>query len=147
MPHGDPDPTDPLTLHGVVVETQDGQAMREMAECFVEEYIRLGFDPDRILQLFQTRGYAGPFLAYQTLGDEAIRSLIAEHLERRGRLQRGPGAPPPLEVGESMISARRDVPSRASSTPPCPKDMGHPPIEGERPSHRSETIDLTRGDS
>ena len=32
MPHGDPDPTDPLTLHGVVVETQDGQAIREMAK-------------------------------------------------------------------------------------------------------------------
>lgn len=87
MPYDDPDATDPMTLHGVVVETNDDGAMREMAECLVEEYIRLGFDADRILRMFKTRGYAGPFLACQTLGEEAIRSLIAEYMQRRGPLQ------------------------------------------------------------
>ena len=87
MPYGDPDATDPMTLHGVVVETQSDAAMRDMAECFVEEYTRSGFDEDRILGMFQTQGYAGPFLAYQTLGEEVIRSLIAEHVQLRGPLQ------------------------------------------------------------
>lgn len=84
MPYDDPDATDPMTLHGVEVEAESDAAMREMAECFVEEYIRLGFDADRILKMFQTQGYAGPFLAYQTFGEECIRALIDEHLQRRG---------------------------------------------------------------
>ena len=52
--------------------------MREMAECFAEEYIRSGFDADRIFRMFQTQGYAGPYLAYQTLGGDAIRRIIDE---------------------------------------------------------------------
>ena len=87
MPYDDPDATDPMTLHGVVVETDSDAAMRDMADCFVEEYIRSGFDEDRLLKLFQTQGYAGAFLAYQTLGEEVIRTLIAEHLQRRGPFQ------------------------------------------------------------
>ena len=67
-----------MTLHGVVVETESDAAMRDMAECFVEEYIRIGFDSDRILKMFQTRGYAGPFLAHQTLGEDAIQAIIDE---------------------------------------------------------------------
>ena len=78
MPYDDPDATDPMTLHGVIVETESNAAMCEMAECFVEEYIRSGFDADRILRMFKTQGYAGPFLAYQTLGGDAIQRIIDE---------------------------------------------------------------------
>ncbi len=78
MPYEDPAATDPMTLHGVVVETKNDDAMSEMAECFVEEYIRSGFDEERMLQMFKTKGYAGPFLAYQTLGETTIRKIIAE---------------------------------------------------------------------
>ncbi len=78
MPYDDPDATDPMTLHGVVVETDSDAAMRDMAECFVEEYIRSGFDAERILKMFQTQGYAGPYLAYQTLGEDAIQRIIDE---------------------------------------------------------------------
>ena len=78
MPYDDPDATDPMTLHGVVLETNSDAAMRDMADCFVEEYLRSGFDPDRILKMFRTEGYAGPFLAYQTLGEDAIRRIIDE---------------------------------------------------------------------
>ena len=87
MPYDDPAPTDPLTLCGVVVEAQDDRATHEMAECFVEEFVRSGLDADRILRMFKMREYAGPFLAYQTLGEEAIRLLILDHRERRGFLE------------------------------------------------------------
>ncbi len=96
MPYDDPDATDPMTLHGVVVETNSDNAMRDMAECFVEEYIRSGFDADRILKMFQTQGYAGPFLAYQTLGEDAIRRIIDELVPlwggRKDRTARSPSA-------------------------------------------------------
>ena len=78
MPYDDPDATDPMTLHGVVIETESDAAMRDMAECFVEEYLRIDWEEDRILKMFQTQGYAGPFLAYQTLGEEAIRRMTSE---------------------------------------------------------------------
>ena len=91
MPYDDPDATDPLTLHGVVVETETDDAMRDMAECFVEEYIRGGFDADRILRMFHTQGYAGPFMAYQALGQDVVRRIIEEKLSLWG--DRLPGAP------------------------------------------------------
>jgi len=84
MPYDDPDPTDPMTLHGVVVETADDSAMLEMAECFIDEYARLGFDANRILHMFDTRGYAGPFMAAEALGKERIRQLVDTVLARWG---------------------------------------------------------------
>ncbi len=83
MPYDDPDPTDPMTLHGVAVPTEDDRAMHRMAECFVEEFARLGFDAEQILRVFETRGYAGAFLAYQTLGEDTIRTLIDEQMSLR----------------------------------------------------------------
>ncbi|MHC4234839.1 MAG: hypothetical protein ACYSUQ_06965 [Planctomycetota bacterium] len=85
MPYDDPDPTDPLTLHGMVVETKDDGAMKEMAECFVEEYARLGFDADRILRILQTSGYAGPLLSWRALGREAISNIIDQQMSLRNR--------------------------------------------------------------
>jgi hypothetical protein len=73
-----------MTLHGVSIETGDDSAMLEMAECFIDEYARLGFDANRILHLFNTRGYAGPFMAATVLGNERIRGLVAAVLARRG---------------------------------------------------------------
>lgn len=84
MPYDDPDPTDPMTLHGVAVETADDSAMLDMAECFIDEYARLGFDANRILHMFNTRGYAGPFMAATVLGKERIRALVDTVLARWG---------------------------------------------------------------
>jgi hypothetical protein len=98
MPYDDPDSTDPMTLNGVVVDTDNDQAMRGMAECFIEEYFRLGYDREGLMKLFKTRGYAGPHLAYQTLGDQTIAALIDEYVQRWG--SRRP-APPDDAVPDS----------------------------------------------
>ena len=84
MPYEDPDPTDPMTLHGMMFETEDDAAVREMAACFIEEYLRLGFSADRILKMFRTPGYAGTRLACAALGEETIAALIDEYARRRG---------------------------------------------------------------
>ena len=86
MPYEDPDPQDPMMLHGMSFETDD-EAIRDMATSFIEEYLRLGFSADRILNLFATSGYAGPHLAYRVLGETIIASLLDEHLRRRGPRQ------------------------------------------------------------
>ncbi len=84
MPYEDPDPTDPMMLHGMAFETNDDQAIREMAACFIDEYLRLGFTPDRVLKVFQTKGYVGPHSAYQILGERAVVSMIDEYAKRWG---------------------------------------------------------------
>ncbi|HSR56098.1 MAG TPA: hypothetical protein VLN73_07635 [Alphaproteobacteria bacterium] len=84
MPYQEPDPTDPMTLHGVVVETDSEDAMVDMAVCFIEEYARLGFDEDRIWRMFHVQGYAGPAMALGVLGEDKIRELIAAEMELRG---------------------------------------------------------------
>ena len=90
MPYDDPDATDPMTLHGVEVETESEEAMRDMAACFIEEYARLGFDAERTLRMFRTPGYTGPNLAYTALGEHAIRLLIEDNASlyagRKGRV-------------------------------------------------------------
>ena len=57
--------------------------MRHMAECFIEEYLRMGFDAERVLHLFRNRGYAGPHMAYEALKEPAIKALIDEQVRRR----------------------------------------------------------------
>jgi hypothetical protein len=84
MPYHDPDATDPMTLHGVAVDVGDDGALRAMAECFVEEYVRLGFSASRLMQVFRNPGYAGPHLAYRAFGEAWVAELIAEHLALRG---------------------------------------------------------------
>jgi hypothetical protein len=85
VPYGDPDVTDPMTLNAVALEVDDPSCIREMAACFVEEYMRSGFDAVRILQIFRSAEYAGPYMVYQALGEAAISTLVEEELQRRGQ--------------------------------------------------------------
>jgi len=106
MPFEDPDPTDPMTLHGVVLEAEPTlDAVREMAECFVEEYARMGFDAGRILGLFRNPGYAGPYQARERLGDHIVRSLVEEITTRWGRRLEPKSARPNTngEIGLSVL--------------------------------------------
>jgi len=84
VPYDDPDSTDPMTLHGVGVATNDETATVDMAQCFIEEYARMGFLPDRILRMFETPTYAGPHRAYVVLGPQRIVQLIADETALRG---------------------------------------------------------------
>lgn len=108
MPYDDPDPTDPMTLHGVECPTADDAAMREMAECFIEEFARMGFDEDRLMRMFTANGYAGPNLALRTLGEHTIRSMIAE------------------QMGD-----RRQAPSRVAMEPKACGSIGLPVLDQE----------------
>ena len=78
MPYEDPDPTDPMDLHGVIIET-DTDRNSEMAACFIEEYMRMGYDRDRVLSLFRMPQYVGAHMAYQALGDRVLTEMIDEY--------------------------------------------------------------------
>lgn len=84
MPLEDPCETDPMTLQGVMYDVDGPEALQEMAECFIEEYLRSGFEPERILALFSCGEFSGPTLAWRTLGEQAIRGIIDEATLRWG---------------------------------------------------------------
>ncbi len=120
MPFADPDQTDPMILNGVAVEIDDDEAVNaieEMAVCFIEEFLRMGFDPQRVLAMFPKPGYAGPHLAWRRLGRERIEVLIEQQARLRGhrvsepaaRAERRPGGDlslPVLDPEESVMYAR-----------------------------------------
>ena len=85
MPYDDPDMTDPMELHGVELAIDDPDSIREMAVCFVEEYVRLGVSPERIIEMFSQGEFAGPALAVSRLGIESIQSIIDQQIQIRGR--------------------------------------------------------------
>ncbi len=84
MPYRDPDPSDPNILVGVSLPAGEG-AVGEMAYVFAEEFARMGFDEQQLLRLFKDPFYAGAHQAYQTLGEEEVRSIIEECLGVWGR--------------------------------------------------------------
>ncbi len=76
MPMHEPDPQDPMQLVGVQLPVADGKALEAMAECFAEEFIRLGHGGDDVLELFRNPHYVGPHKAYRELGEERIAEMI-----------------------------------------------------------------------
>lgn len=84
MPYDDPDPADPLTLHGIELPTDDAEAVRDMAACYIEEYFRLGLSAQAVASMFERGEFAGPSMALQQLGPEMISEMIAEQAVVRG---------------------------------------------------------------
>ncbi len=74
----EPGPEEPMELVGVRLPvTEDTTA--DMAECFAEEFIRLGHSVEEVLALFKNPFYAGPHEAYRNLGEERICEMIEKY--------------------------------------------------------------------
>ncbi len=76
------DDDDPMELVQVHVPEGDEEMM---AECFVEEFIWLGYDNERLLDLFRNPFYAGAHGIYRRRGEPYVRSLIDRILKRFSR--------------------------------------------------------------
>ena len=77
MPYGEPDPSDPNLLVGVVVPAE-AETMREMVYVFAEEFARMGYDEVRLLRVFRNPFYAGAHQAYRALGEQAVSQIVRE---------------------------------------------------------------------
>ena len=86
MPFKDPDPTDPNVLVGVLLPA-DGEAMRDMAYVFAEEFARLGYTREQLLWLFKNPFYGGAHGAYRALGENETLSIIDECLAVWGSIK------------------------------------------------------------
>ena len=86
MPYDDPDETDPMMLVGVELEA-DADTWLETATVFAEEFARMGYSEPKLLELFQSPFYAGPYRAYTALGEEKVRALIHDAVQFWGAVR------------------------------------------------------------
>ena len=86
MPYGDPQQTDPNVLVGVELPAND-DTLVEMAYAFAEELARAGHSEKRIVALFRSPFYVGSHSAWQGLGEERVREIVAESYNAFGRVR------------------------------------------------------------
>lgn len=83
MPKDEFDFDDPMELVGVEIPT-DEDTLDEMARCFIDEFVRLGYPDKAILHLFKSPFFVGSHLIYQRKGEAYVKALIEETRARWG---------------------------------------------------------------
>lgn len=84
MPKDEFDFDDPMELSGVVLPT-DESTTDAMCECFIEEYMRLGYDHHQLFGLFQNPHYIGMRMVLNEGGESYVRARISEIFALWGR--------------------------------------------------------------
>ncbi len=74
---------DPMEIIGLVLPGEPGQ-LEAMAECLVEEYVRLGWDARRLLALFVNPMFMATHRIYQQKGEAYVRELIEQMCAKWG---------------------------------------------------------------
>ena len=97
MPKDEFDFEDPFELSGMAFLTHE-DTTNDMAECFTEEFMRMGYGHLQILALFRNPHYLGPNMAFEKRGEPFIRDLIAEVFARWGKGVTWPAPEPKLNV-------------------------------------------------
>lgn len=75
MPKHESSPADPMELVGVMLPTET-DTLISMVECVIEEFVKIGWDEDRLIRLFRNPFYQGTHLLYRLKGEEYARHLI-----------------------------------------------------------------------
>lgn len=87
MPTKDFDPHDPFDLVGKRVPVEEGHDnVEEMARCFIEEYLNMGWGEKVILAMFKKPMYQGPHAVYKARGDEYVQRIMDECKDRHSAL-------------------------------------------------------------
>lgn len=82
MPKNEPDDTDPLELTGIAFDDPTGESVRVMAECFADEFLRLGHPPAEVLSLFRSPEHQLAHLAWQQLGEIQVFAMVQDIARR-----------------------------------------------------------------
>ena len=114
MPKDEFDFEDPFELNGMAFLTPE-DTTRAMAECFVEEFLRMSYNAKQVLALFRNPHYTGPNLALEKCGEPFVRDLIAGVFARWGK----PVAWPDPGTGQS------DEAQASSTKPGFEEDLSH----------------------
>jgi hypothetical protein len=84
MPKDEFDFEDPFELNGMAFMTHE-DTTNDMAETFIEEFLRMGYNHQQLLALFRNPHYLGPNMALEKRGEPFIRDLIADVFARWGK--------------------------------------------------------------
>ena len=84
MPKDEFDFDDPLELNGVALYTNE-DTQRDMAECFVEEFLMLGYNHKQLLALFRNPHYLGMNMVLLNKGEGFVKEVIADVCARWGK--------------------------------------------------------------
>ena len=85
MPKDEFDSDDPMELNGIGLASEE-DTTEPMTECFIEEFMRLGYDAKQILALFRNPHYIGMNMVVHNRGEQFVRDCIVDIFARRGRL-------------------------------------------------------------
>lgn len=85
MPKDEFDFDDPLELNGVALLTDEDTSVA-MCECFIEEFLRMGWNHKQILALFQNPHYTGMNMVLENKGEQFVRDQISDVFARWGKL-------------------------------------------------------------
>ena len=75
MASKEPEPDDPLELTGVVLAVRDETPLKDMAACFVEEFLRDGWSDEQLRAMFRNPHYRGPYLVWRQKGDAYVDAV------------------------------------------------------------------------
>ena len=81
MPKDEFEDDDPMELTGMVLPGEPGQ-LETMAECFVEEYVRMGWDEPRLMTLFTHPLFMATHRIYRQKGEAYVRDLIRKSVAK-----------------------------------------------------------------
>jgi hypothetical protein len=84
MPKDEFDFDDPMELNGMAFAT-DEDTTSAMCECFIEEFMRMGYTPPRLLALFRNPHYIGMNMVLEKRGEAFVRQAVEETFARWGR--------------------------------------------------------------
>jgi hypothetical protein len=84
MPKDEFDFDDPLELNGVALVTEE-DTTDTMCECFIEEFMRMGYNHKQVLGLFCNPNYLGMNMVLEKRGEEFVRNRVTEVFARWGR--------------------------------------------------------------
>lgn len=81
MPHDEFVDEDPMGLVGMVLPGEAGQ-LEAMAECVIEEYVRLGWSERRLMTLFVNPMFLATYRVHHLKGEAYVRGLIRRTLDK-----------------------------------------------------------------
>jgi len=85
MPKDEFDFEDPFELNGMALFSEE-DTTNDMAVCFTEEFMRMGYGHNQVLALFRNPHYLGPHMALEKRGEPFVRALIADVFARWGKV-------------------------------------------------------------
>ncbi|MCW5552065.1 MAG: hypothetical protein KIS67_07845 [Verrucomicrobiae bacterium] len=131
MPKEEFDFEDPFELNGMAFLTHE-DTTNDMAETFIEEFMRMGYGHKQVLALFRNPYYLGPHMALEKRGEPFIRELIAEVFARWGKAitwsdscnsgREEAQTPPAAPESQSLVTSAATVEMDSAATDP----MGSP---------------------